>query len=363
MTSVESAARKSTILITGGCGFIGGHVVREACRRGYRVVNVDKLTYAASPEALCDLAASNDYLHLHQDICDGAALQEVFAVEQPSAVLHLAAETHVDRSIDSPAGFLQSNIVGTYTLLEAARDYWYALDDKRRAEFRFVQVSTDEVFGTLGDSGAFSENSPYTPNSPYAASKAAADHLARAWQRTFDLPVIITNTCNNYGPFQFPEKLIPLTIVRALMGLSVNLYGDGLQVREWLHVADHAGGLLDVLERGRVGDSYNLGSGEESTNLALACSLCTLLDDLRPDPAGPRERLITLVPDRPGHDRRYAIDSTKARTALGWQSRTALADGLADTVRWYLDHEEWWRRIIGHRYDGSRLGRAAGGQS
>ncbi len=357
MTAYDS----DVILVTGGCGFIGGHVVRAAIGRGLRVVNVDKLTYAASPEALADLGPDDGYCHIVADICDAAAMRATFAKHRPAAVLHLAAESHVDRSIDEPAAFLRTNVVGTYTLLEAAEEYCRDLAQTARETFRFVHVSTDEVFGSLGETGVADETVPYAPNSPYAASKASADHFARAWGRTYGLPVIVTNASNNFGPYQFPEKLIPLAIVRALGGKKIGIYGDGLQVRDWLYVEDHAEGLVEVLERAIPGESYNLGGSAERTNIDLVRALCALLDRLRPDsPHVPHADLIAFVDDRPGHDQRYAIDPTKITGSLGWRARTPLGAGLEKTVRWYLDNEAWWQSILERRYDGRRLGHGGG---
>ncbi|RAU23597.1 dTDP-glucose 4,6-dehydratase [Paramagnetospirillum kuznetsovii] len=350
----------STILVTGGSGFIGSCVVRTLLSRtGLRVVNVDKLTYAASPEALAVAAGNPRYVFEKIDVCDGPALAAAFARHRPDAVMHLAAESHVDRSIDAPSDFIQTNIVGTFTLLEVAAQYWRGLTSEVQAKFRFHHVSTDEVFGSLGADGRFSETTPYAPTSPYSASKAAADHLARAWRHTFGLPVVLSNCSNNYGPFQFPEKLIPLIIIRALEGKPLPVYGDGMQIRDWLHVEDHVDGLLAVLLRGQLGESYNIGGYGERPNIEVVRTLCTILDDLVPSPDGPRQRLITHVADRPGHDVRYAIDPAKITGELGWKPAHGFETGLKDTVRWYLDNEPWWRAILEQRYDGGRLGAKA----
>ena len=347
-----------TIFVTGGCGFIGSAVVRRLLGGdGYRVVTIDKMTYAASPEALAGLYDHPRHVFVQADICDGRRMAELFAEHRPNAIMHLAAETHVDRSIDAPADFIQTNIVGVFTLLEVACAYWRTLAPEDQTAFRFHHVSTDEVFGSLGAEHRFSETSRYDPNSPYAASKAASDHLARAWLRTYGLPVVLSNCSNNYGPFQFPEKLIPLVTIRALEEQPLPVYGDGRQVRDWLHVDDHVSGLLAVLERGQVGESYNIGGFGERQNIDVVRSICSILDRLRPSAAGPRERLIAFVADRPGHDRRYAIDPAKAVAELGWRPQyDDFEDGLAATIAWYLDFEPWWRTILSQRYDCSRLG-------
>ncbi|MCF8506877.1 MAG: dTDP-glucose 4,6-dehydratase [Caulobacter sp.] len=335
-----------TILVTGGAGFIGSAVVRMLIRETpARVVNLDALTYAGSPTTVAEIADDPRYVFEHADIRDARAVAGIFARHDPDAVMHLAAESHVDRSIDGPSVFVETNVTGTSVLLEAARRHRESLPENRKGAFRFHHVSTDEVYGSLGPEGAFTETSPYDPRSPYAASKAASDHLARAWHHTFGLPVVVTNCSNNYGPYQFPEKLIPVIIANALDGKPLPVYGDGLNVRDWLFVEDHARALLTVLARGRVGETYNVGGSCERTNLDLVTTLCRLLDALRPDPAGPRERLITFVTDRPGHDRRYAIDAAKIRGELGWHPAETLETGLSRTVRWYLDNEAWWRTL------------------
>jgi len=346
-----------TILITGGAGFIGSALIRKIlAETPHRVVNVDKLTYAASPEALAAVADHPRYAFERADIGDGRRMAAILAAHRPDSIMHLAAESHVDRSIDAPADFIQTNVVGTFTLLEATAGYLRDRPAEARETFRFHHISTDEVFGSLGEEGRFSETSRYQPNSPYAASKAAADHLVRAWGHTFGLPVVLSNCSNNYGPFQFPEKLIPLVTIRALEGRPLPVYGDGGQVRDWLHVDDHADGLLLVLEKGRLGESYNIGGHGERTNLAVVTAICRMLDRARPDPAGPRERLITFVADRPGHDRRYAIDPGRIEAELGWRPRHDFDGGLAETIGWYLENENWWRAILAQRYDGERLG-------
>lgn len=355
MTNTESL--DPTVVVTGGAGFIGSAVVRSLVKAATcRVINVDKLTYAASPEALAEVQNSGRYVFAQTDICDGPAISSLLDRYQPQAIIHLAAESHVDRSIDSAAAFIQTNVVGTFTLLDAAARYSARLDAASQRAFRFLHVSTDEVFGSLGAQGRFTEESRYAPTSPYAASKAAADHLARAWHETYGLPVIVSNCSNNFGPFQFPEKLIPLMIIRALEGRPLPVYGDGQQRRDWIHVEDHVEGLLLVLRQGRVGQSYGIGGYGERTNIEVVQALCAELDKQRPSPRGPYSRLITHVEDRPGHDRRYAIDPSKITNELGWQPRHGLDRGLAQTVGWYLDNESWWRAILDRTYDGSRLG-------
>jgi dTDP-glucose 4,6-dehydratase len=343
------------VLVTGGAGFIGSAVCHALLARGAFVINVDKLTYAAHPRSLDAIANDPHYTFERLDICDRAGMDAVFAKYQPTAVLHLAAESHVDRSITGAAAFIETNIAGTYHVLEAARQYCAGLAPARRAALRFVHVSTDEVYGSLGDDGRFHENTPYRPSSPYSASKAASDHLAQAWHRTYALPVIVSNCSNNYGPRQFPEKLIPLTILKALAGEALPVYGDGSNVRDWLHVEDHAAGLITLIERGRPGERYNFGGESERSNLAVVEHICATLDRLVP--AGrPRRKLISFVTDRPGHDQRYAIDASKARGELSWKPRRHFEAGLEQTVQWYLDNRAWWEPLRARGYGGERLG-------
>ncbi len=342
------------LLVTGGAGFIGSAVVRLAVARGYHVVNLDALTYAACLENVAPVADSPLYAFEHADIRDGAALERIFATHRPDAVMHLAAESHVDRSIDGPGDFISTNVTGTYTLLEAARAWWQG--QGRPAGFRVHHVSTDEVFGSLGPTGQFTEETPYDPRSPYSASKAASDHLVRAWHHTYGLPVVLSNCSNNYGPYHFPEKLIPVIILNALAGQPLPIYGDGANVRDWLYVEDHADALLLVLEKGVVGRSYAIGGENERSNMELVRTLCTILDGKRPKPAGSYAEQIAFVPDRPGHDARYAIDPARIRTELGWRPSVTVEQGLARTVDWYLAHEDWWRALQGRAGVGQRLG-------
>lgn len=348
------------ILLTGGCGFIGSAVARHLIRAtDHEVVNIDKLTYAASEEALEFAARHPRHRLVQADITDTAAMRQIFAAHRPEAVMHLAAESHVDRSIDGPGQFIQTNVVGTYVLLEAARDYWVGLEPVQRAAFRFHQVSTDEVFGALGPGDApFTETTSYDPRSPYSASKAAADHLVRAWHHTYGLPTIVSNTTNNYGPWQFPEKLIPLVTLNALEGRTLPVYGDGSQRRDWIFVEDHAAALVRVLERGQPGATYAIGARQPRSNLDVVRAICATLDSLAPDPAGPRERLIRHVGDRPGHDFRYEIDPGETEAALTWRAPHDFETGLRRTVQWYLDNSAWWRALRGARYNGERLGTA-----
>ena len=349
------------VLLTGGCGFIGAAVIRHLiAATTHSVVNVDKLTYAASPEAIGPGAGSNRYVHVRADIADAAAMREVFAAHQPDAVMHLAAETHVDRSIDGPGDFVQTNVVGTFVLLQAARAYWEGLPAERRDAFRFHHVSTDEVFGALGPEDApFTETTPYDPRSPYSASKAASDHLVRAWQHTYGLPTLVSNTTNNYGSWQFPEKLIPLVLLNALESRTLPVYGDGRQCRDWLYVDDHAEALVRVLERGAPGETYAIGARQPRTNLQVVQAICATLDARLPDPAGPRARLIEFVADRPGHDFRYEIDPSATEAVLGWTAPHDFETGLSRTVDWYLANRPWWEAIRAARYSGQRLGAAA----
>lgn len=343
------------ILVTGGAGFIGSAVVRRAIREGHQIVNLDKLTYAGSLSNVAEVAGDPGYAFEKADICDRGAVDAILARHRPDAILHLAAESHVDRSIDGPAAFIQTNIVGTYTLLEAARAYWSGRG--RPAAFRFHHVSTDEVYGSLGPEGRFTEATAYDPRSPYSASKASSDHLVRAWHETYGLPVVLTNCSNNYGPYHFPEKLIPVAILKALAGEPIPVYGDGGNVRDWLYVEDHAAALLLVLQRGRIGRSYNIGGDSEATNLQIVRRICAILDDKRPAGA-PHDRLIAFVDDRPGHDRRYAIDAARIRDELGWRPSLGLDEGLERTVQWFLDNETWWRALQARPGVGARLGTA-----
>lgn len=341
------------ILITGGAGFIGSAVVRQAVSAGHDVVNLDALTYAACLDNVASVSDSPQYVFEHADIRDRASLDRIFATHQPDAVMHLAAESHVDRSIDAPGEFIETNVNGTYNMLEAARAYWKA---KGMPEgFRFHHISTDEVYGSLGETGQFTEDTPYDPRSPYSASKAASDHLVRAWHETYGLPVVLTNCSNNYGPYHFPEKLVPVIIINALAGKPLPIYGNGANVRDWLYVEDHADALLTVLAKGEVGRSYNIGGENERTNLELVTTLCAILDELRPADNSYAD-LITYVTDRPGHDARYAIDPTRIRTELGWRPSVTVEEGLRRTVEWYLKNEDWWHALQSRTGVGARLG-------
>lgn len=342
------------ILVTGGAGFIGSAVVRLAVARGHSVVNLDALTYAACLDNVASVADSPRYAFEHANICDRGALDRIFASHAPDLVMHLAAESHVDRSIDGPGDFIETNVTGTFNMLEAARKFW--TEAGKPASFRFHQVSTDEVYGSLGPAGKFTEDTPYDPRSPYSASKAASDHLVRAWHETYGLPVVLTNCSNNYGPFHFPEKLIPVVILNALAGKPLPIYGDGSNVRDWLFVEDHADALLTVLDRGPVGRSYNIGGENERTNLDLVRTLCAILDVKRPKAEGSYGDQITFVTDRPGHDARYAIDPARIRTELGWRPSVTVEEGLGRTVQWYLDNEPWWRALQARHGVGRRLG-------
>ena len=344
------------ILVTGGAGFIGSAVVRQAVRDGHAVVNVDALTYAACLANVAGVSNAPGYVFEQADICDRAALEAIFARHRPDAVMHLAAESHVDRSIDGPGAFVETNVTGTYNMLEAARSYW--LGQGRPEGFRFHHISTDEVFGTLGAEGKFTEDTPYAPNSPYSATKAASDHLVRAWHETYGLPVVMTNCSNNYGPFHFPEKLIPVVILKALAGLPIPVYGTGANVRDWLYVEDHADALLTVVLRGQVGRSYNIGGENEARNIDLVRMLCAILDQRRPK-ASPYADQITFVADRPGHDARYAIEPARIREELGWRPSVTLEQGLERTVDWYLANEAWWRPLLARDGVGKRLGVSA----
>ena len=354
------------ILITGGAGFIGSALIRHLLNHtGHQVLNLDKLTYAGNIESLASVANHPGYRFMQADIADSAAVSQALAEFQPDAIMHLAAESHVDRSIDGPAAFIQTNIVGTYTLLEATRSYWMQLEPARKAAFRFHHISTDEVYGDLhGADDLFTEATAYAPSSPYSASKAASDHLVRAWQRTYGLPVLITNCSNNYGPYHFPEKLIPLVILNALEGKPLPVYGDGQQVRDWLYVEDHARALLKVVTEGQVGETYNIGGHNEKRNLQVVETICDLLDELLPgtDDRGhyrSYRALITFVKDRPGHDRRYAIDASKIERELGWKPQETFETGLRKTVQWYLDNLEWCRHVQDGSYQRERLGASA----
>ena len=342
------------IVVTGGAGFIGSAVVRLAVARGHSVINVDALTYAACLANVESVVGNSNYAFEQVDICDRASLDEVFAKHTPDAVMHLAAETHVDRSIDEPFNFIETNVNGTFNMLEAARSFWQ--NQGRPDRFRFHHISTDEVFGSLGSTGMFTENTPYDPRNPYSASKASSDHLVRAWHETYGLPVILTNCSNNYGPYQFPEKLIPVMILNALAGKTLPIYGEGRNIRDWLFVEDHADALLLVLENGKIGQSYNIGGENEKTNLELVEIICSVLDRLCPLSNGRYSDLITFVEDRPGHDMRYAIDPARIRNELGWRPSVTVDEGLERTVQWYLDNRHWWEPLLNRRGVGKRLG-------
>ncbi|BEI21819.1 dTDP-glucose 4,6-dehydratase [Vibrio fluvialis] len=349
------------ILVTGGAGFIGSAVVRHIIQNtDDSVVNVDKLTYAGNLESLLNVEKNERYSFEQVDICNRSELDRVIAEHQPDAVMHLAAESHVDRSIDGPAAFIETNIVGTYTLLEAARSYWNTLESDKKAAFRFHHISTDEVYGDLeGTDDLFTEETPYSPSSPYSASKASSDHLVRAWLRTYGLPTIVTNCSNNYGPYHFPEKLIPLMILNALDGKALPVYGDGMQIRDWLFVEDHARALYKVVTEGELGETYNIGGHNEKANIEVVKTICSLLEELAPNkPEGVvhYHDLITYVKDRPGHDVRYAIDAAKIERELGWKPEETFESGIRKTVQWYLDNKEWWSRVLDGSYSRERLG-------
>ncbi|SCB42664.1 dTDP-glucose 4,6-dehydratase [Bradyrhizobium shewense] len=347
----------STIFVTGGAGFIGSAVARHLLKdTSARVVNIDKLTYAANLESIPGADSNPRYAFEKQCICEGPGLRRLFEIYQPDAVMNLAAESHVDRSIDGPSTFIQTNIVGTFILLQEALHHWRTLSQEKRKRFRFLHISTDEVFGSLGDNGLFTEATAYAPNSPYSASKASSDHLVRAWRETYELPTMITNCSNNYGPYHFPEKLIPHMIIRGLANEPLPIYGDGRNIRDWLYVEDHAKALTLVLEHGRVGETYNVGACNERTNLEVVETICRLLDDLSPSTKGARRHLISFVTDRPGHDRRYAIDSSKIERELGWHARENFESGMMKTVRWYIEQEAWWRAVLARGYAGQRVG-------
>jgi len=344
------------IIVTGGLGFIGSAVVRHfAASSAHQVLNIDKCTYAGNPASVATVANNANYELLHADIADAAAMSAAFHDFKPDAIMHLAAESHVDRSIDGPADFIHTNMVGTFTLLQAARDYWNNLPKTRQADFRFVHVSTDEVFGSLGDTGSFSESTPYNPNSPYSASKAGSDHLARAWHHTFGLPVIVTNCSNNYGPFQFPEKLIPLITLKGIAGEALPVYGQGTNIRDWLFVDDHVSALACILDKGTPGETYNIGGQCELTNIDVVKAICCILDKHYPQQA-PHDKLIEHVQDRPGHDFRYAMNTSKIRAQLGWEPAENFATGIEKTINWYINHTDWWQSILDGSYRLERLG-------
>lgn len=350
------------VIVTGGAGFIGSALVRHlVLERGYEVLTIDALTYAGNLASLRLLDGNSNHTFVHANICDGRAMADAVSHFRPDRIMHLAAESHVDRSITGAADFIQTNIVGTFTLLEAAREFWQGLDEPAKRTFRFLHVSTDEVYGSLGPDGLFEEDTPYDPSSPYSASKAASDHLAKAWHRTYGLPVVVSNCSNNYGPYHFPEKLIPLTILNALDARPLPIYGTGENVRDWLYVEDHARALDMIAESGQPGETYNVGGRNERSNIDVVRRICAVLDELRPA-AAPYEQLISFVADRPGHDARYAIDATKLETELGWRALEDFDSGIEKTVRWYLDNEWWWRPLR-DRYDGQRLGLVPDGRT
>ena len=350
----------TTWLVTGGAGFIGGNFVLDAVARGIKVVNLDALTYAGNRDTLASLDGDANHVFVHGDIGDRALVARLLAEHRPDAVVNFAAESHVDRSIDGPAAFIQTNVVGTLALLEAVRDHWKSLEGEARQAFRFLHVSTDEVYGSLGETGKFTEDTPYAPNSPYSASKAASDHLVRAFHHTYGLPTLTTNCSNNYGPYHFPEKLIPLVIAKALAGEPLPVYGDGRQVRDWLFVSDHCAAIRTVLAKGRVGETYNVGGNAEMQNIEVVHAICALLDQRRPREDGlPRASQVTYVGDRPGHDRRYAIDASKLRDELGWEPAYTFERGIAETVDWYLAHQDWVQRVLDGSYRLERIGVAA----
>jgi dTDP-glucose 4,6-dehydratase len=347
----------STIFVTGGAGFIGSAVCRHLLAdTAARVVNLDKLTYAANLDNIPNGSGNPCYAFERVDICDGPHLRRLFEQYQPDGVLNLAAESHVDRSIDGPGEFIQTNIIGTFTLLQESLRYWHDLSPGQRDRFRFMHISTDEVFGSLGNTGLFTERSPYQPNSPYSASKASSDHLVRAWHETYGLPTLLTNCSNNYGPYHFPEKLIPHMIIKGLAGEPLPVYGDGQHIRDWLYVEDHARALAQVLEHGQVGETYNVGGRNERTNLHVVQTICDLLDSIAPSGNAPRRNLIHFVSDRPGHDRRYAIDASKLERQLGWSARENFESGLEKTIRWYLTERDWWQGILDRGYRTQRIG-------
>ena len=346
------------VIVTGGAGFIGSALIRYLIREtDVEVMNLDKLTYAGNPASLREVEDSPRYHFTRADICDGAAVRKLFREFQPDAIMHLAAESHVDRSIDGPLEFVRTNVLGTATLLDAALEYWKTLPEDGKQAFRFQHISTDEVYGSLGATGSFTEKTPYDPRSPYSASKASSDHLVRAWHHTFGLPVLLSNCSNNYGPYHFPEKLIPLVILNALDGKSLPIYGKGENIRDWLFVEDHARALWLIDRQGKVGETYNIGGRNERTNLQVVQAICRILDELRPKATGSYADQITFVADRPGHDLRYAIDADKLRRELGWEPREDFDSGLRLTVKWYLENDWWWRPIREGKYSGERLGK------
>jgi len=345
------------LLVTGGAGFIGSAVIRRAIAAGHSIINIDKLTYSANLTNLASIESSPNYTFIQADICDQTLIREVLSEHKPDAIMHLAAESHVDRSIDGPKAFIETNIMGTFSLLQAVRGYWSTLTSDKKNKFRFHHVSTDEVYGDLdNDNPPFEERTAYNPSSPYSASKAASDHLVRAWGRTYGLPVILSNCSNNYGPYQFPEKLIPVVILKAMHGHPIPIYGAGENIRDWLYVEDHADALLTVLDRGRVGETYNIGGNNERTNLELVQTICDVLDKVLPEGSVPHRDLITFVKDRPGHDRRYAINATKLESELGWSPSVKWNEGFEATIRWYLENETWWRPLVNEGSFGVRQG-------
>lgn len=347
----------NTLLVTGGAGFIGSNFIQLALQQGKTIINLDKLTYAGNLESLQSIENHPEYTFIHGDIGDSVLLKDILQQYHPESIVHFAAESHVDRSIDGPAAFIETNIVGTFHLIEATRQYWKDLSKKDQGQFRFLHISTDEVFGSLGKEGFFTETTAYAPNSPYSASKASSDHLVRAYHHTYGLPILMTNCSNNYGPYQFPEKLIPLTILNALAGKPLPIYGDGMNVRDWLYVGDHCRAILRVLEQGTLGESYNIGGHNEKTNLEIVHTICDMLDKAKPRPDGTSYRQqITFVTDRLGHDRRYAIDATKIQQQLQWLPQETFESGIEKTIRWYLDNPDWCYHVCDGTYRGERLG-------
>lgn len=351
---------RAVLLVTGGAGFIGSNFVLMAIEAGHTIINVDVLTYAGNTESLKSIAANSQHHFVHADIADKVKIRELLNYHQPDAIVNFAAESHVDRSIDGPAAFIQTNVVGTLNLLECARDYWRGLEGAKQEEFRFLHVSTDEVYGSLGETGAFTEQTAFAPNSPYSASKAASDHLVRAFHHTYGLPTVTTNCSNNYGPHQFPEKLIPLIIQKALSGAPLPIYGDGRNIRDWLYVTDHCTAIAKVLEAGRVGETYNVGGDAERENIAVVKAICSVLDSKQPRSDGKSyAEQMTFVKDRPGHDRRYAIDASKIKTELGWQATLSFEQGIEKTIHWYLNHQDWVQRVLDGSYRLERIGQGA----